>query len=54
MRVIKTFHCTVSGGEKLDERGGVDGEGILCGQHQVQEVGDEGASSKTVIEQFLI
>ena len=50
----QNFSLYFSGGEKLDERGGVDGEGILCGQHQVQEVGDEGASSKTVLEQFLI
>ena len=32
-----------SGSEELDERSGVDGEGVLCSKHQVQEAGDKGA-----------
>ena len=33
----------------IDERSGVDGEGVLCGKHQVQETGDKGADAIAAI-----
>ena len=37
---IEILSSPHSGSEELDERSGVDGEGVLCSKHQVQEAGD--------------
>ena len=40
----KSLSSIHSGGKELDERSGVDGEGVLRGKHQVQKAGDQGAT----------
>ena len=45
----KSLNSPHSGSKELDECGGVDSEGFLCGKHQVQEAGNQGATAAALL-----